>query len=420
MTTPTYAQAAATQTAAQIRDSLLLPQLAAAGSPVQGLPTSSPDRGIIEAEANFLATEAQLRAGVAATISPDTVVTQGSSWVDAVMGWFQLPDGQGGIGRLPALQAVWTIGLNIPSTMGSLTLSPGDIVQIQALTGQIFNLVLVAPVVLNSASSYKATCAFQARMSGNVAGNPTPGTLTNIITGPAGLGVDGGVTQVNLSPGTDAESDYAYVKRGLGRWAALGAGWTDQAFDYLIPLLSPTVTRWRVDSANPFGPGTTGVYLADPTGPASGGEVAAVQLGLAAPNVRPNGSGQVVVVAATAYNDTITVTVKGDGSNPTLAADITTAISALTAQLPLGPIYVTVGFLVELCLGKAFTGTTAFQTSAGAYAELPFVLPGFGGAVAVVSLSSSQGFAGGGSGPNLADVVPIGQVLVATPAVTVT
>ncbi len=240
MTTPTYAQATTLTAQTAIRDGLLA-SLTTFGSPVQGVPTSSPDRAIVEQEAAQLYLEQQIRVGIAQSISATGAISAGSTWVDAAASWFQVSNGVGGVGRIPAIAAVWTFGLIVPASAAPLTLNAGQIVQVQATDANhsVFNLTIVMPITLNSGSSYKATVSAVARLAGS-AGNVTPGTIASVITGPAGLAIDGTVTQVLTTSGGDQETDAALVARCIAKWATLGAGWTTQAFGYLVPLLSPT------------------------------------------------------------------------------------------------------------------------------------------------------------------------------------
>src|SRR5437016_3206447 len=99
MADPTYTEASTVQTQTQIRDGLLL-ALAADGSTVGGLPISSPDRGMVEADAAQLALEQRMRANVAKAISFDTAIEAGDTWVDADATWFRVDNGTGGYGRI--------------------------------------------------------------------------------------------------------------------------------------------------------------------------------------------------------------------------------------------------------------------------------------------------------------------------------
>ena len=109
------------------------------------------------------------------------------------------------------------------------------------------------------------------------------------------------------------------------------------AFDYLIPLASPTVTRWKVRDDNPNGPGTTKVVLANASGPTTGPEVAAVLALLGSRSVRPLGSGALQVIAATALPLTITGTLLLDGSNAAAITQANAALVALGNSYDLGP-----------------------------------------------------------------------------------
>lgn len=432
---PTYAQALVAPTVTAELAALLaaFPQTI-----VAGWSSDAPQTQLLQTEAAALQFEMVQRVLIAMASNPAQILniasflqTQGytatdaataqSTWVDVFLQWYQIPNGQGGVGRIPASFAVWSIPLISTSTQ---TINGSSTIVLQALLGQFFVSSQSAQVQLNAGNSFQASVQFTALVAGS-GGNVTPGAITAVIQGPAGLSVNVG-TQTLVTAARDAETDAAAVARALARWATLGAGWTDPSFNYLIPLFSSNTTRWYIDNTNPFGPGTTGVYLANVSGPSTGPastpgtECYLVSQGLNGLATRPNGSGQALVFAATAYPDTITVTVKGDGSNPNLAANITSALNALTAQLPLGPLYVTNDLIGDICTGRAYSGTTAFETSAGVFVELPFSLPGFGGAVGLVSITTSQGLATS-MGPALfADVVPVGQVFVATPVVTVT
>lgn len=399
---PTYADTLVYQGQPTIRD-LLLAQLTGAGSPVAGVPASSPDRGIVEAEAFFLGLEQLLRVGVAQSISASSAVQAGDSWVDAAATWY-------GLTRLPAAAAIWTLPLLVAAGAAPLTLHPGDIVQVQATDplNSVFVLTITSNVVLSAASSYRGTATFAARKLGTASGNVTPGTISAIITGPAGLSIDPVPAQVLATAAVDVETSAALIVRCLGRWGIIGAGWTRTAFDYLIPLYAPTLTRWRVLDANPYGPGTVGVILANAAGPATAGEVAAVQAGLSAPAVRPVGSGAVAASAAVLDALTVNVTIQGDGSNAALGANALAAALALAKAFPIGAATLDNILLEAVLLGGAYK-TIAVDIGAGAKQTItPASLPGFGGAVKIAAIDLVA--------PH---VVPANQVLGLTCVVTV-
>lgn len=407
MTSPTYADAIASQTAQQVRDTLLLPALATAGSTVGGAPTSSPDRGIVEAEATFLAMEQQLRAGVALSISATTALQAGDSWVVAAATWYQVPSNQGpgntpgGIGPFVATTALWSIPLVCAPTAAPITLVPGQILQAQAQGGQVFNLAIPAgaqPIVLNAGNSYKATVPLLARLPGTAAGNVTPGQITSLITAPAGLSVDLSSTQVLTTAARDQESSAALLVRCYGRWGTIGAGWTSQAFDFLIPSFASDVTRWGVDDANPFGPGSVGVWLATAAGPASGPSSApgtdsfAVYQGLAGLAVKPLGSGPLVVQPATTVALSITAVLVTDGTNPNLVQNATDAVSAFANAL-IGAYSVTGSMIVALLQGGAFVGDFEVPIGSTGTKKVTLNIPGFGGMASFQTFTTSPALA---------------------------
>lgn len=422
----TYQQACTATDAPTIRDGILA-QLTADGSVVAGLPESSPDRGVIEAEAAQLSLETGLRAGIAQAASITTAVAAGDSWVDVDATWYQVSNGQGGTGRIPAQPAVWTVGLVVAPTAAPLTIQPGQVVQIQATDGThaVFNFSGMAPVVLNSGSSYKAApVQFTARLAG-AAGSAMPASALQfgaIITGPAGLSIDATVTPTLVTGGRDPETSAALALRCLASWGRLGAGWTDGALNALIPTLAPSVLGWRIDSSNPYGPGTVGVTLADAAGPATDQEVTEVSSGLNAPGVRPLGSGAAVVVKATAHPLTVTIVLAGDGTNANLQAQATAALQALGTALlqAIGPAAISADVLRVVAMGGAYPAGTKIPVITGdgppfPTIEIPFATPGFGGAAAVESFSTSTGSMEGSGFETLAS----NEVLVATWSVTV-
>lgn len=331
---PTYAEAKTAQTQTQIRDGLLA-SLAADGSVVGGLPISSPDRGLVEADAAQLALEQSTRAAVAQSASITDAVAAGDSWVDACATWFRVSDGAGGYGRIQATAAVWTVGLAVAATAAPVTIQPGAVIQIQAADGShtVFQFSSLVAVALSSGSSYKASAQFTARTKG-AAGNVAASDLQNgtiITAGVAGLSVDASVLPTQVTIARDRETSVALRDRCLASWGRLGAGWTRQAFDYLIPLLVPNVTQWLVRDDNPYGPGTVGVVIVG-----GSGDQTTLQAGLGASNVRPLGSGGVTVTLASDHALTVTATLGNDGSNGSLHTNAAAALSLLQSVFPIG------------------------------------------------------------------------------------
>ncbi len=409
---PTYAEAITPRTVASLR-ALFLTELAAAGSSVSGWSTGAPQRAFLEGEAGAIAAETQLRVALAKTASIALCKQAGAEWVDAKMTWFDLDNTVGGKGRIPASRAVWTIGVQITAALGALTINaasaPG--IQFQSTTGVVFQCTQASAVVINAGSSYKGVIEVTARAAGTT-GNVTPGAITKVIAGPAGLSIDGGATQTPTSVARNAEDDDSFIARGLGKWARLGAGWGLPAFDYLIPLYGNdgdalNVTRWYVDDSNPGGPGTIAVWLANSSGPATGPEVAAVDAGLNSASVKPVGTGAAAVAAAVSHALVITATITTDGSNPGVGAAATSAIGTLEATFPMGPATLEPDLVREILMGSPLA-TATVATAPGLSKVVTLALPGFSSVLAVTVLSLAA-----------PEVLAVGEVLSITLILTV-
>lgn len=240
----TYAEAITPKTKAEIRDQALA-LLTARGAPVAGWSDSAPQRIAVDDFAERLAEETVIRALLAKCISPQEAAAAGRDWVGALIGWF-------GETYIPAIAAVWTVPLAVLASEAPLAIGASTVVQIQADGGAIFELIPGADVLLSSASTptaYQGSALFRARVAGT-AGNVSGASITKIITGPAGLSI--ATTPTLYTAGRDEETPEAAIVRCLGKWGTLGAGWTLASFDYWIPNAAPTVTRWRVDDANPL------------------------------------------------------------------------------------------------------------------------------------------------------------------------
>ncbi len=382
MTPPTYADASTPIDQPTIRgkllDGLANPPAPLQPAPVAGWSARAPQRIIVEGESQFLAHESSIRAAIAQTISPQTAALAGPDWVQACIGWFDED-------FIPALPAVWSVPFQCAPGSAPVTVDNASTIQIQSTDGVIFVCTQASAVVFNSAGSYQGTLQFTARtagVSGNVAGaNILAG---KVLTGPAGLSIGPGSPSL-FTAGRDIETPAQAITRCLGKWSRLGAGWTLQAYDYLIPTASPNVTRWRVLDDNHFGPGTIGVILADAAGPATSPEVTAVATFLGSRPVRALGSGAVTVVAATPDALTVNVTVKGDGSNANLAANIASAGAAFAAAFPIGQATLDNVLFEGIVLGGSYK-SISIVGDAGATLVISPVLPGFTGALSIQSI----------------------------------
>ena len=392
---PTYAQALTPRTVASLR-ALFLTELAAAGSTVSGWSTGAPQRAFLEGEANAVAFETQLRVALAQTASIDLCKEAGPEWVDAKMTWFDLDNGSGGKGRIPASRAIWTVDLEITAALGALTINSANAsgIQLQSTTGVVFQCSQTSDVVINAGSAYVGTVEFTARTAG--INGVTPGQITKVIAGPAGLSVDLGGTQTNTSVARNEEDDDSFIARGLGKWARLGAGWVLPAFDYLIPLYGNNsttlnVTRWRIDDSNPGGPGTIAVWLANSAGPATGPEVTAVDTGLNSADVKPVGTGAAAVAAAVSHAIVITATIVTDGTNPTVSTEAADALDTLEQLFPMGPATLEPDVVRAILMGAPIAEQTV-ATAPGQSEQMALALPGFSSVleVSVLSLAAPE------------------------------
>jgi hypothetical protein len=330
----TWLEARTKKTIPEERDAMLA-SCVAQGCTVNGWPATAPQRAMVEGNASALAYETSLRADLASTASPTTAKAAGSSWVDAAMSWFDLDNSTGGKGRILASKAAWDIPMIVAVAAAPITVDNTSTVQVQAADGTIFEASQVSKVTLNAASSYKGTVRFLARKAGTE-GNVAPGQIVKVLAAPAGLTLDLTGTQVLVTSARDAETDDAYVTRGLGRWGTLGAGWTDTSFDYLIPRFAPTVTGWRVRSDNPLGPGTLQIVMRNAAGGSTSGENASVLAGLGNSSVFPKGSGGLSVVSASTLTITPSAAISSNGTNLSLLNAAIRALGILSANFPIG------------------------------------------------------------------------------------
>lgn len=410
MATPTYAEALAPRTVTSER-TLLLGLLVATGSNVSGWSDGAPQRAFLEGEAIALSVETDLRAALAASNDVALCIAAGDSWVDAKMSWFDLSNGSGGKGRIPASYAVWEIPLQITAALGTLTINAATAIQLQATNGTVFACTQAGTVTINAASSFKGTATFTARTAGATAGNVSGVTINKVILGPAGLSVDLGGTFTETSVARNQEGSVDFIARGLAKWAQAGAGWTTPAWDYYIPLYGNNgttlnVTRWAVDETNPDGPGTVHTYLANSTGPATDAEVAAVNAGLNGLNVKPVGAVDNNVSKATDHPLIINITITTDGSNGAVETNCESAINALIAAFPLGPATLEVDLVSAVARGAPIQTATI---ATGATSQTIVIgLPGFS---SVIETTVVNIFGGVDLG--------IGEVFTATVTVTV-
>lgn len=189
--------------------------------------------------------------------------------------------------------------------------------------------------------------------------NDTPLTLLTPLAGVTISIPDPGSGSWITTAGQDEQSDDSLIEDCQTKWATLAIGKPSDALVKLAKdITASAITRVLVDAANPLGPGTTRVVLANATGGASPSEVATVNA-----HLQPRkalGSGTLSVVAATTNAITVTTTVYVRASFLASAQAAAAAnLAALAAELDIGaevPVSEIVGALTSA------TGVTKVAT----------------------------------------------------------
>lgn len=164
-------------------------------------------------------------------------------------------------------------------------------------------------------------------------------TITKLVTSLAGVTVNNpgpgaGATWIT-SAGADEETIDSLVARCQAKWASLAMGYPSVFYAYWARKAAPTVTRVLVVDDNPGGPGTIWVYLANAAGPASGGEVSAVQTEL---NARIPKAILPTAKAAVGVPVAVTATIRVPATlYASAAAAVTAGLPALFAAAPIAP-----------------------------------------------------------------------------------
>lgn len=349
--TITYADATTARTKAEILTANVA-DAAAAGVNVAGFDDFSPTRAQFEIEARALAAEESIRVQLAQAGFLTTAALAGEDFFDQALTWYDLDNGFGGKGRIPATYAEWSLPIACDGNNGPYTIAANSHeLIVQALDGTIYQST--NDTAIDIATGDTKYIRFTATTVGTV-GNQTVGNIQHLIVAHPGLTISSILIHAQAVFARDKETTQQATIRALGRWATLGAGWTRQSFDYLIPLFAPTVTRWVVQDDNPTGPGTIRVVMANAGGPSTVGENADVLAGLSAPATMTLGTGGITVVSATPLTIPVDATIYGDGTNPNLLADCTAALNALARNLPIGgdeDHIVPIALIVEVAMG---------------------------------------------------------------------
>lgn len=391
MTTSTYEEATTPVTQAEIAETLL-DLMAQQGADVAGFPDTSPQMALVQGDAALIANLSETTAALANTASPRRAKRAGASWVDVTAEWYDVE-------REPAIAAVWDIpvmAVGVPVTIEAGSKK----VVFQAESGVFFENTNAAALVLSAGQSGTLRCTCR---TAGVAGNVSPGSIAYITSAPAGLALDVGGTQTLVTSGADAQSDDAVIGITEARWGTLGRAWNRDAINYWVPKSAPTVTRWRIRDDNPDGPGTSRVKLANASGPATVGEIAAVNTKLQA--IKPIGSAALVVSAASSHALAVTAVLDATTAAKSLAQY---NLEQLLNAYPMGACTVEVDLVRAVLMGAGYDPAINPITidANGTPETLSLSLQGFSGVTSITSLSLASD-----------EVLADGEVLV--PTVTV-
>lgn len=318
--TTTYA-ALQTETTSDQYLSTILSSLAAQGFPTTAWQPGNAGRSLARADAESLA---DLRSVVAEIARGGYLDTATGDWLDLVaQGLFDLP-------RVAATFAVGNVTLTCSAAAGPYTIGPGALVVTDGT--RRWRSTNTATLTLTTSG----TLSVQVRAE-------TPGTSANIsgsllLSSPlspalAGVTVSAAVSWITAAA-VDAETDAALRARCRLRWSTLGRGANLSAYQYNT-LAAGVAGITRVQVLSGPGNGEVTIYVAQASGTATTGQVAAVQSALDV--VKPV-TDTAIVTAATAVVIAVTATVyvaaaSDSTPNRTLATD---AISAYVNGLGLG------------------------------------------------------------------------------------
>ncbi len=329
MTAPTYDDACTPSTVAAVEADLLS---RIDPTSVAGWAASAPQRQLVSSEAVALQFEQLQRAILARTASPaklkqlrSWLVTQGYGAADAATlasAWVDLGLARDRVTRIAAVKAVWTVPLT-----GSGTVDNKSSIVLQADDGTLFVSAQASAVTL------PADVTFEARTAG-ISGNVIAGTISTVVSGPAGVAIGNG-TQSLVTSGRDAETDEAAIQRADDRWGTRSYVLTAAGWRYVIQTPEvggvATLTRVFVDDANPDGPCSVRITVANASGAPTVAELAAAQAQGAALKIA--GMGRVTISAASVTDVAISAVLKTDGSNALAATQGATALTQLAGAL---------------------------------------------------------------------------------------
>ncbi len=383
MTTTTYTDATTAQTKAEILADGLQ-HASDNGVNVAGFDDASPQRAMFELNARAIEAEQKIRVKLAQAGFLTTAALAGESFFDEALTWYDLDNGFGGKGRIPATQTIWAFKVTLTAGNPSITIgaNTSELVA-QANDGTLFTSFNVVPVTIGPGGT--RLVQFNCNVLGTV-GNQSAGNVVHLVVGHPGLSVSNAPGAFVILAARDKETTDDATLRAVAKWSTLGAGWTRASFDYLIPTLVPTITRWLTRDDNPNGPGTIEVVLANAAGASTSLENAAALAGLGAPGVMTLGTGGLYVVSATENTVTVTGAIAGDGTNPSLLANAKSALDIVRGKFPIGGDsdgLLRLDLLTAILMGGAWPASAPLKISGPSGTVASIVLPGFGGAKSV-------------------------------------
>lgn len=238
--------------------------------PVTAWQSGSVPRVLAMTDAQALASLDQMKAAIAAggivAINPVTAQPYSTGpWLDIT--------GQNkyGLTRNPAVAAQVTEILTDASSQGPFTIAAGALI-FGAINGQLYRNVTGGTLTKGGTLSV----IIQALTPG-AASSAADNTITTLNTPLPGVTVNNPGPGSLTIAGADQETDLAYATRCANRWPTLSVGATTKAsYEFLIAQSDPSITR-SFAFADPTISGRVDAYIANATGPASGGAVANAQ-----------------------------------------------------------------------------------------------------------------------------------------------
>ena len=340
----TYEDALAVETVTEIRDGALA-DLATLGSSLLGVPVESADRGLIEIFARAQASQQTLRSYIAYAASKAKLMTLSDietrdAWLDVMAtGWF-------GLERLTASKASHRFRLVASAGAGPYTIAPqsltaqtDDGTQFKN-TGRLTSALTSDPAtIILAAAGTRDDLEWEAVLPG-IEGNITVDSALELVTTLAGVAITnpqiGSTGSSLLVSGADEETSESLSLRCDARWNRTAVAqlpgalveWIFESFE--VDLISCSITKWRIDDANPNGAGSTDVYIS----PGTAAELARVDAYLQAR--RGLGSGELRTLAASTLAVAIAATIYELGNSATNESDCQTVVDTLEALLPIG------------------------------------------------------------------------------------